>query len=163
MKYLYLLRHAKSNWKDLSVNDFNRPLNKRGKNDAPNMGKFLNNRNVRVDLIISSSAKRTKETSRVIAEKIGYKNQIIFDENIYEATFEKLLSIIKNLDTNLNKVMIVGHNPGLTDLVNYLVDIEIDNIPTCGVAAIKLENDWCELKRNCGKLLFFEYPKKLSQ
>lgn len=162
MKYLYLLRHAKSSWKDLSVNDFDRPLNKRGKKDAPKMGKFLNDRNVKVDLIISSPAKRTKETSKIIAEGIGYKNQIIFDENIYEASLEQLLALIKNLNKNLNSVMLVAHNPGLTELANYFVNEDIDNIPTCGIAAIKLENGWDEVKRNCGKLLFFEYPKKLN-
>ncbi len=163
MKYLYLLRHAKSSWKDLSVNDFDRPLNKRGKKDAPNMGKFLNDRNVKVDLIISSPAKRTKETSKIIAEGIGYKNKIIFDKNIYEASLEQLLALIKNLNKNLNSVMLVAHNPGLTELANYFVNEDIDNIPTCGIAAIILENGWDEVKRNCGKLLFFEYPKKLNQ
>ncbi len=162
MKYLYLLRHAKSSWKDLSVSDFDRPLNKRGKKDAPKMGKFLNDRNVKVDLIISSPAKRTKETSKIIAEGIGYKNQIIFDENIYEASLEQLLALIKNLNKNLNSVMLVAHNPGLTELANYFVNEDIDNIPTCGIAAIKLENGWDEVKQNCGKLLFFEYPKKLN-
>lgn len=157
---LYLARHAKSSWKDSSLSDFERPLNKRGKNDAPAMGEILKERNVKPDLIISSPAKRAKKTACIIGEKIGYpEDKIVFNKDIYEASSRELLSIIHNLNGNINSVMLFGHNPAFTMLNNILGDKYIDNIPTCGVVALQFEKSWNELNEKSGKLLFFEYPK----
>lgn len=162
-KILYLLRHAKSSWKDSSLYDFDRPLNKRGKRDAPFMGGVLKDKGVLPDLIISSPAKRAITTARKVAKEIGYpKDHIIGNENIYEASVSDLLDLINALDDSLNSAMLVGHNPTFTALANYLTDTaSFDNVPTCGVVAIAFPgNDWKGVDEGTGKLLFFEYPKK---
>lgn len=160
MKTLYLVRHAKSSWKDSSLKDFDRHLNKRGLHDAPMMGKVLNKMKIEVDFIISSPAKRTKDTAQIIAREIGFLKEIRFDVDLYEATLEKLLSKIRNFDININKAMIVGHNPGLTRLANYLSKEFITNIPTCGVVALTFDNSWQNTTTKDCKIIFFEYPKK---
>lgn len=160
MKTLYLVRHAKSSWKDMSIIDFDRPLNKRGLHDAPLIGSLLKNKKIDIELIISSPAKRAKETAKIIANQIGFKDNILFDKEIYEASLEKLISIIKNFDENINNVMLIGHNPGLTNLANYLSKEFITNIPTCGVVALTLNNSWKNMSAKDWKIIFFEYPKK---
>jgi len=160
MKKLYLVRHAKSSWKDLSIEDFDRPLNARGKNDAPLMGKILSKKKINVELIISSPAKRTRDTANFIAHKIGYTNEIMFNKSIYESSTDDLLDVIKNFSNNLNNVMLIGHNPGLTNLINYLSNEDLSNIPTCGIVALKFKKLWSEIERNDCEIIFFEYPKK---
>jgi phosphohistidine phosphatase len=160
MKTLYLTRHAKSSWKQPELSDFERPLNKRGKRDAPFMGEILEKKGINPDLIISSPAKRAKKTAIAIAEKLGYKTKkILYDENIYEASNRELVSIVKQFDDNCNSVIMFGHNPGLTMLHNFLCGYYIDNIPTCGVVALEFNSSWKDLREKTGKLLFFEHPK----
>ncbi len=161
MKTLYLVRHAKSSWKDSSLDDIERPLNKRGKRDAPFMGELLKEKGINPELIISSSAKRASKTAQAIAEQIGYpKKDIIFDEEIYEASSRELIDYIKQLDDKFNSVMLFGHNPGFTMLNNYLSKKYIDNIPTCGIVALEFNNSWKDIGKNSAKYLFFDYPKK---
>jgi phosphohistidine phosphatase len=157
---LYLVRHAKSSWKDLSIDDFDRPLNTRGKKDAPLMGKILSKKKINVELIISSPAKRTRDTAIIIADKIDFSDKIIFNKSLYEASTDDLLAVIKNFINNLNNVMLIGHNPGLTNLVNYLCKEDLLNIPTCGIVALKFKKLWSEIERNDCEIIFFEYPKK---
>lgn len=160
MKTLYLARHAKSYWEDQSIPDINRPLNKRGKRDAPFMGEILMDKNIKPTLVVSSPAKRAKKTALAIAEKIGYpEKKILYNEDLYEASSNILIKIIKQLDEKYDSVMIFGHNPGLTMLNNHISDRYIDNIPTCGIVALQLDIKWSELDKNTGKFLFFEYPK----
>ncbi len=160
MKTLYLVRHAKSSWKDKSIIDFDRPLNKRGLHDAPLIGSMLRSKKIDLELIISSPAKRAKETAKILANELVFKGNILFDEEIYEASLDQLISKIKNLDENLNKVMLIGHNPELTNLANYLSKEFITNIPTCGVVALTIDKSWKNISaKNC-KIMFFEYPKK---
>ena len=160
MKTLYLVRHAKSYWGDQSLPDFERPLNKRGKRDAPFMGEVLNDKKVRPDLIICSPAKRTRKTALEIAERLRYPDKkILFDENLYEASSNTILEIIKNIDDKFDSVMIFGHNPGLTLLNNYISDKYLDNIPTCGIVALQSDKKWSEIGKNSCSHLFFEYPK----
>jgi phosphohistidine phosphatase len=160
MKRLYLVRHAKSSWKDLSITDFERPLNKRGEKDAPLMGKLLKDKRLKFDLILSSPAGRTKDTATFIAKEIEYKSNIIFDNGIYESSLKNLHLIIKHLNDKIMNVMLVGHNPELTMLVNYLSNDNIDNIPTCGVVALKFNGEWKYISSKSCEILFFEYPKK---
>jgi len=161
MKTIYLVRHAKSSWKNPRLSDFDRPLNKRGKNDAPRIGKLLSKKQIKPDLIISSPAKRAKKTALEIVEKIGYPvKKIVFEDEIYEASERTLLSILKKLDDRLESVMIFAHNPGLTQLNNFISNQYIDNIPTCGVVALESDKSWKEIGKNSCKHLFFEYPKK---
>jgi phosphohistidine phosphatase len=162
MKKLYLTRHAKSSWKDQDLDDFDRPLNKRGRRDAPFIGQKLKEKNILPGLIISSPAKRAITTAKVLAKQMGYpKDAIVEDENIYEAGGGELLSIIQQVDDKYSSLMMVGHNPAFTSLHNYLADQYIDNIPTCSVAFIDLAVDnWKEVEPNTGTLIDFEYPKK---
>jgi len=160
MKTIYLVRHAKSFWGDQSTPDFDRPLNKRGKRDAPFMGEILNDKKVKPDLIISSPAKRAKKTAIAIANEISYpEKKIVFKEELYEATINTILKILQKLDERHNTIMIFGHNPGLTLLNNHISNHYIDNIPTCGVVTLETDNKWIEIDKNSCQLLFFEYPK----
>ncbi|MBT8379033.1 MAG: histidine phosphatase family protein [Ignavibacteria bacterium] len=161
MKTLYLVRHAKSSWKDSSLDDIERPLNKRGKRDAPFMGELLSEKGIKPNVMFSSPAKRASKTAQAIAEQIGYpKNDIIFDEAIYEASSRELVDFIKKIDDQYNSVMIFGHNPGFTMLNNFLSKEYIDNLPTCGVIALEFNSSWKDIDKNSAKVLFFDYPKR---
>ncbi|MCU0332223.1 MAG: histidine phosphatase family protein [Ignavibacteriaceae bacterium] len=160
MKTLYLARHAKSYWKDQSIPDFDRPLNSRGKRDAPFMGEVLNDKKIKPDLIVSSPAKRTKKTAIEIASKLGYtEKKIQFNEDLYEASSNTIIKLIKKIEEKYDRVMIFGHNPGLTMLNNHISNHYIDNIPTCGIVALQFDKKWSEIDKNSCKFLFFEYPK----
>ena len=161
MKTLYLIRHAKSFWGDQSIPDVDRPLNNRGKRDAPFMGKVLSDKKIKPDLIIASPAKRTKKTAIAIADKISYPDKnIVYNEELYEASFITILKLIQKIDAKYNSIMIFGHNPGLTLLNNHISNHYIDNIPTCGIVALGLDIEWQKLDKNVCDFLFFEYPKK---
>lgn len=162
MKILYIIRHAKSSWDDLALDDFDRPLNNRGKKDAPMMGKLLAKLKVNPDLLMSSPAKRAKSTAFEIAEQIGYpKGQIIFNEDIYHASAGELIKTIGKTEDKVNSLMLFGHNPGLTFLANRFTPAIIDNVPTTGVLCIEFTiNSWSEIDGVEGNLKFFEYPKK---
>jgi phosphohistidine phosphatase len=164
MKILYLIRHAKSSWEDPYQADLDRPLNNRGKRDAPRMGKRLKEREIHADLMLSSPAERALSTCKIMAEIIGYKKEkISTDRSLYHANDDQILSVIHNFNDKHQKVMIFGHNPGLTDFVNRLSTEQeaIDNIPTCGVVAFKFPvESWKEVKWKKGELEFFDYPKR---
>lgn len=163
MKTLYLLRHAKSSWKQPEIPDFERPLNRRGKKDAPLMGKILKEKNLNLDLIISSPAKRAKKTAKKIAKQIAYKKEkIVLNQEIYEANISEIFDVLQQTDHNVNSLMLVGHNPTFTDVANLLLkNTKIENIPTSGVVAIHFDcQKWSEIEEIKGNLIFFEYPKK---
>jgi phosphohistidine phosphatase len=164
MKTLYLVRHAKSSWKEQNLTDYDRPLNKRGKRDAPFMGEVLSEKKILPDLIISSSAKRAKKTATEIAKKIGYSSKkISFNNEAYEASMSELIGLIKKIDEKYNSVMLFGHNPGLTVLNNHISNQYIDNIPTCGIVALEFDKKWSELGKNSCNFLFFTHPKMESK
>ena len=162
MKTIYLVRHAKSSWKYPDLDDFERPLNKRGRKSAPFMGTVLKKLKVAPDLIISSPANRASMTARIIADKIGYPlEKIRYSESMYEFSANALIDVVKHLDEVVNKAMLVGHNPALTELSNYIGDQPISNIPTSGVFCADLDiPSWAKISDHCGKLKFFEFPKK---
>ena len=161
-KTLYITRHAKSDWDDSSLTDFERPLKSRGEKDATMIGKILHSKDVHPYLIISSPAKRAISTAHILAGEIKYPiEKIVADEAIYEAATSELLEIIEQLDDKLSGIMLIGHNPSFTNLANYLADVRFDNIPTCGVVAIAFDvPEWKMIIKNSGKMIFFEYPKK---
>ncbi len=165
MKHITLIRHAKSSWKDTNLSDFDRPLNKRGKTDAPVMGKRLANKKLYPDLIISSPAKRAFATARIIAKEIGYPvKKISLNEGIYEAEVSTLVDLIKNFNNSLYHVIIIGHNPGFTNLCNFLTSEHIENVPTCGIVHIDLRTEsWEDIKPHNGKVIDFNYPKKIRK
>jgi phosphohistidine phosphatase len=162
MKTLYLVRHAKSSWKYPELDDFERPLNKRGRKSAPLMGTVLKKLKVAPDIIISSPANRAAMTARIIADRIDYPpEKIRYSESIYESSANVLIHFIEHIDDDVDKVMVVGHNPATTDLANYFGGKPIRNIPTCGVFCVDLDiSSWAKIFEHCGKLNFFEFPKK---
>jgi len=162
MKNLIVVRHAKSSWKDTTLADHLRPLNKRGKRDAPEMGARLADRALQVDRIISSPAVRALTTAQMIARAAGYPGkEIVIDERLYPGDLASLMALIRELDEPLHTVMLFGHNPGLTDLVNTIGDDTIDNVPTCGVVEITLPIDrWKQTGRKGALAVRFDYPKK---
>lgn len=161
MKTLYLLRHAKSSWSLPSLDDIDRPLNKRGIKAAPFIGEILLKKKISPELVISSPALRAITTAKIIAEKLNYPvSNIKKDNNVYEASALDLLSVIKHANDKLNSLMLVGHNPGITDLINLISDKRLDNLPTAGIVCLKKEIDnWKEIDDNW-LFEFIEYPKK---
>jgi len=163
MKKLYIIRHAKSSWRDMSLVDYDRPLNKRGKHNSKFMGEILQTNGVKADIILSSPAKRASHTAVNIAKEIDYpKKNIIFNETIYEASYTTLLHIIQSIDDRYKQAFLIGHNPSLNMLVEYLIpNNKIDNIVTAGVVELKLDIDsWKELSATTSRLISFDYPKR---
>ena len=162
MKILYLVRHAKSSWKYPTLDDFERPLNKRGRETAPLMGKILKKLDTSPDLIISSPATRASMTARIISDQMNYPlEKIRYDESIYASSENELLHTIAEIDDQITTAMLIGHNPGLTCLANLIGDSSISNIPTSGVCCIELNiSSWNKIGKHRGKVKFFEFPKK---
>ncbi len=164
MKRLSLIRHAKSSWKDESLRDFDRPLSKRGKRDAPDMGTRLAAEGFLPDLIVASPANRAFSTARAIAAKIAYAaDRIRTDERIYLADPEDLMSVIRETPDTISHLALFGHNPGFTELANEIGDARIDNIPTCGVFIADFDiEQWRDFPGEGGRLWHFDYPKSRS-
>ena len=162
MKHLFINRHAKSDWAHTGLNDFERPLNKRGLHDAPMMGKRLAERNEGIELIISSPAKRAITTAKLMAKELDYPIDNIVEETaIYEARVRDLLKIINDIDSKFNNVMLFGHNPGFTDLADYLTGAGVLNVPTCGICKISFDIDnWSQVSAHTGNMDYFDFPKR---
>lgn len=162
MKTLYLVRHAKSSWKYPELTDFDRPLNKRGKRDAPEMGRRLKDRDIMPDLMLSSPANRALTTCREIARQIDFpKGSIQTDHGIYHAGTRTLLDITRKTPDSIESLMMFGHNPGFTDFANQLAGTDIFNIPTCGIFACSFDVDhWQDVAEGKGRMVFYDYPKK---
>lgn len=162
MKRLYIIRHAKSSWNDITLSDFDRPLNERGERDAPRMGKHLKEKRIAADLLLTSPAKRAFSTAEYFALILNYPTENIkTDRKLYHADADAILTTVKNINNKHDEVLLFGHNPGLTDFVNQLTDSSIDNVPTCGIAACIFDVDsWNSVGWRTGKLEFFDYPKK---
>jgi phosphohistidine phosphatase len=145
MKSALLLRHAKSSWKHPELADRDRPLNKRGKRDAPLMGRLLKREDLVPDIIISSSAIRARATAEAVAKASSYKGEIVLNKSLYAAGPEAYLGAIHDLSDEYVRVLIVGHNPGLEELVEMLTG-EIHLMPTCSLAHVKCRVDkWSEI------------------
>ncbi len=165
MKELILVRHAKSSWKDPTLSDHDRPLNKRGKRDAPEMGKRLARSECDPDLIVSSSAVRAMDTARSIAGKLGYpRESIAVEERLFHAGVSELLRVIRGVVDSVDSLMLFGHNPGLTDLANHLGPREIFNMPTCAVLHLRFQADaWSTVGVVPGDEVLYDYPKHAAQ
>ena len=162
---LTLIRHAKSSWKNPNLRDRERPLNKRGKRDAADMGMRLRDRGVNPDLIICSPAKRALETAKAIAREISYQNdRIAVEDTIYEAEAYGILKLIKGLDDSHNEVMLIGHNPAFSELAASLGNEPVGNMPTCSVFCIDFRSDtWRTISKEEGRLVFYDYPKNIPE
>ncbi len=162
MKTLYLVRHAKSSWKFPELADFDRPLNRRGKRDAPMMGNRLQRRSILPDLIMSSPAKRARKIAQAIAKSVGYPaSALTYAPEVYDASVDSLIALLQATDDRVAVLMLVGHNPELTDLAKYLTTHSIDNVVTSGVVAIKFPTTrWAEVGQSGkGEFLWYDYPK----
>ena len=162
MKTLYLIRHAKSSWKNLDIQDIQRPLKKRGKKDASLMVQSLIKKNIKPDIIITSPAKRAIETAKILAGGLNYPvRKIVRESSLYYDGATEFLELIHNIDNSLNHVFLICHNPELTDYANYFSNQKVDNISTCGIYCLEFDiKSWKEVSANSGKLVFFDYPKK---
>lgn len=162
MKTLIVVRHAKSDWSDPNITDIERPLNKRGKRDAPFMAELMKQQNLVPDLILTSPAERALQTVKYFADVFNIdKSKIIIREEIYNLGPVAIRKLLSQIDDTHNVVYLFGHNPDLTSLVNQLLDVFIENIPTTGIVCIDFDFDsWKEILNNKGNLRFFEYPKK---
>ena len=145
MKILLVLRHAKSSWKKANLADFERPLNKRGKKDAPRMGELIRREGIVPDLIISSSAKRALKTAESVALACGYDSKIQTTRQLYHAWPDDYIDVINNVPNDYDRVMVVGHNPGMESLVEELTG-EWIRMPTATLVQISLKiSQWSEL------------------
>lgn len=163
MKTLILVRHAKSSWNDPAQRDIDRPLNERGRDDAPVMADRLAGRGTMPQRVLCSPALRTVTTAEIFANRLHIPRELIqMERQIYLAGPSHLLHLIRQQESNIDTVMLVGHNPALTDLLNELCkDARIDNMPTCCVAELQLPNDdWASVDFGMATLKFLDYPKK---
>ena len=164
MKKLIIIRHCKSSWLDPSLSDYERPLNKRGRNDGYKMSNELSKKIKHVDLLISSSSKRTKLTSNIFIDKINI-NEIEYRDDFYHSSSENIISILEKINNSFKSVIIIGHNPGFTDLVNKLTNINLFNLPTTGVVIVNLNiKNWDQiLIKNTGyEISWIKFPKELK-
>ncbi|MCB0336346.1 MAG: histidine phosphatase family protein [Bdellovibrionales bacterium] len=162
MKMLFVMRHAKSSWNHEGLSDFDRPLNNRGEQNAPLMANRLKDRQVQLDLIVHSPAKRTTQTAEALQSvlSIPSKSLIPFDE-LYLADTRVLLETTRSLPDDYTSILLIAHNPGVTDFVNYLCDEDIDNMVTAAIAEIQFPcNEWREVAPHMGKLASYDYPKR---
>ena len=164
MKQLILVRHAKSDWGDPSLDDFDRPLNERGKRDAPVMAERLKEKGVKVDAFISSPAKRAKKTATVFAKAYKQdKDDVILRDELYGAGEKVFFDVISKAGNDNNCIAIFSHNPGLTDFANSLTDTRIDNVPTSGIFAVKADcKTWKDFENAKKEFWFFDYPKAVG-
>jgi phosphohistidine phosphatase len=162
MKTLTIVRHAKSSWDHPGLTDQKRPLNKRGKRDAPLMGQRVRENGIRPSLILSSPATRAWATAKIIAAAITYPLEFLQrEDSLYHASVDDILDVIVAQDPGFNSLMVVGHNPGLTNFANYLSPGLTTNLPTAGVVSVEIEqDDWDLFAQPPTSLLLHDYPKK---
>lgn len=162
MKTLLLMRHAKSSWEHEDLPDDQRPLNNRGERDIPKMGERLIERKLIPDMIISSPAERAMQTAKLIAPYLRLpSSRVVIADELYLADPDIFLSLVQLCDDNVDCLMLVGHNPGITQFANELTDTPIEHMPTAAVFASKFNiKHWHEISMGAGDYIAFEYPKK---
>jgi len=161
MKTLLLVRHAKSSWDDPAMTDFDRPLNERGKKDAPMMADRLIARGITVGSFISSPAKRARKTAKIFAQAFKRnEEEIILIPELYLASSSVFESVLASIESDSETLALFSHNPGITDFANTLSAARIDDIPTCGIFAVSIDtDDWKNFRAAKKEYLFFDYPK----
>jgi phosphohistidine phosphatase len=160
MKTLLLLRHAKSSWKDQTLCDHDRPLNKRGQNDAPRVGEWLSAQGLLPDVVFSSTALRAQSTARLMAETAGFTKAIELKRELYHADSGDFLETLKTFSDEICTALIVGHNPGMEEFLEMLTG-QLESMPTCALAQIELPIDrWQDINRKSqGRVLRLWRPK----
>lgn len=161
MKILLLVRHAKSSWDNSILSDFDRPLNERGKKDAPVMAKRLKEKKIKIDAFVSSPAKRAKKTAKIFMEEYDEKEKnLIQIPSLYEASVKDFYHTVESLSDKDDTVALFAHNPGITDFINSLECSPVYNMPTCAVYVLQIQTKhWKEIKEAKKEFLFFDYPK----
>jgi phosphohistidine phosphatase len=161
MKRLVLVRHAKSSWDDPSLSDFDRPLNDRGKKDAPEMAKRLSDKKMKIDRFVSSPAKRARQTCKYFAKEFDVKKKnVVLEPRLYDATEGNFYEVVKSFKDKWDSVAIFSHNPGITSFANSLTKTRVDDMPTCSVFAIKVDaKKWKDFRDAKKEFLFLDYPK----
>lgn len=161
MRLLTLIRHAKSSWEYPELSDFERPLNERGRQDAPLMADKVRKYPPKPDRLVSSPALRAITTAHVFAEVLGLSHEdIVLVPKIYEASASTLLRIVRGLDDGDRHVMLFGHNPGFSELAHLLGPCNFDELPTCAIARFELDiKTWDDVSEDCGRLVRYGYPK----
>lgn len=169
-RQLLVLRHAKSAWDTGAATDFERPLAKRGKKDAPRMGIWLQKQELIPDYIVSSPAKRAKKTARRVCKALGIDRGFIqWDARIYEANASTLLAVLSDFPQDKKNVLLVGHNPGLEMLLVYLCGSGIpmpedgNLLPTCTLARLEMPEDWTQLETGAARLASLVRPQSLPK
>ena len=162
MKTLVIVRHGKSSWDDPFLSDHQRPLAKRGLRDAPKMGARLADWGPPIDRVISSSAVRALATAELVTAEMGLPwDEIQVEDGLYHATETEMLALIQGQEDYLDGLMLFGHNPGMTYLVNCLSDLDLDNLPTCGVAILQFEVvSWSVIGEELASEAVFDFPKR---
>lgn len=161
MKTLFLLRHAKSSWDDVSLADFDRPLNKRGLRTAPFMGELMRQKDHVPDVIYSSPAKRARATAELVKAAAEFGAAIITDDRIYEASAHALADVVRGVKNEASSVLVVGHNPGMEGFLDYLTG-KREPLPTAALAVIDLDIEtWTDLDMGSGKLHRVYRPREL--
>jgi len=160
MKTLFVLRHAKSSWDNPDWADFERPLNSRGLDAARFIGELIYDRSLEPQVIVSSPAKRAKQTAVLVKELGGINKPVTFDERIYEASPLALFNLIREFDEKYESVLIVGHNPGFENIVRMLTGESV-SMPTAALAKINLSAEkWSDLETDSNELEFLIRPKE---
>ncbi len=162
MKTLVIVRHAKSSWSDSSLDDHDRPLKKRGYRDAPLMGAVLAEWGPPVDRVLSSSAVRALETAELVVEELGLPmDEIRVEEDLYHASAGEMLEIIEEQEDYLDGIMLFGHNPGMTNLVNLISDLNLYNLPTSGVVMLQYDvGSWRKIADADPVYAAYDFPKR---
>ncbi len=163
MKSLYLIRHAKSSWSDPTLQDYDRPLNERGKRDTKSMGNRLLKKSIQPDLIIASSAKRTRQTAKRITKVIGYdSSSIITKKKLYHCSVIDMLDVTNKIEDKYQHVFILGHNYTISEYCDYLSGVA-HPFPTCTIACITFDVDsWKEVSGGTGTLNWIDFPKNTN-
>ncbi|RYY24834.1 MAG: histidine phosphatase family protein [Chitinophagaceae bacterium] len=161
MKKLLIIRHAKSSWEDFTVSDFDRPLNDRGKRDAPMMADRLAARKISPDFVLTSPAKRALKTAEIFARILNVPAENILEvQSLYEAGVNAFYEAVAASPVSASTVLLFSHNPGITAFVNDLSAVKVDEMPTCAVFAVSCNiTDWIDFRTAPKDYLFFDYPK----
>ena len=160
MKTLILVRHAKSSWDEAGLSDSERPLNERGKRDAPEMAARLRKRGLTIDKLVSSPAERAFRTARYFAKEFEIKKEAIaVEKTLYGALPAQFLQVAASLKDKYGTVLFFSHNPGITDFANTITNVRTDNIPTCGVFGVQANvESWKDFAKDEKNFLFYDYP-----
>jgi phosphohistidine phosphatase len=167
---LLILRHAKSDWDADAASDFERPLAKRGKRDAPRVGEWLYREGLVPNLVVSSPAERARQTAVKVCKAMDYeKSEIRWEDDLYAADVKRLLGVLARCAPGARTVLVVGHNPGLEDLLHYLAGDEVPDpadgklLPTAAMARLEMPEDWSDLDAGCAQLVGITRPRNLDR